>query len=372
LSKANTTTRQTVDEQDTQSDDPPLRAFRSWSEGKEERRLYEGEDYDSPYQHPVEHAYSYKSELRKFAQAKDVGRHFVQEYEQFTTVLLTYTQDRDDGETVVEHANRFYPRTIVRDRRHCVKETGHYDEYAGVSLLAPKDVAPSPTAQTTHAHDMNWLPGFVSSEHFDRLRQREGVHVSIRYHRSDKVQTPSSVNRVDLDRERGPTSALPHEVGANLPVLAAVEGFREQVQTMDDANSARLKSTLDARQCPEYVERWCAHLSCGEDGDPSTNGVRRWRPLGRFTEIADNMKENRGYGSEGVGATESGEGTVSVPDEWADILSEDEQLFVREYVYKGLSTDRHTIEKYVRRNRDKFENRCVSTKRLIQAVQEVG
>jgi hypothetical protein len=84
------------------------------------------------------------------------------------------------------------------------------------------------------------------------------------------------------------------------------------------------------------------------------------------------MKENRGYGSEGVGATESGEGTVSVPDEWADILSEDEQLFVREYVYKGLSTDRHTIEKYVRRNRDKFENRCVSTKRLIQAVQEVG
>jgi len=334
--------------------------------------LYEGEDYDSPYQHPVEHAYSYKSELQKFAQAKDVDRHFVQEYERFTTVLITYTQDRSEGETVVEHANSFYPDTIVRHRRHCVKETGHYDEYAGVSLLAPKDVAPSPTAQTTHAHDMNWLPGFVSSEHFDRLRQQEGVHVSIRYHRSDKVQTPSSVNRVDLDRERGPTTALPQEVGANLPVLAAVEGFREQVQTMDDANSARLKSTLDARQCPEYVERWCAHLSCGEDGDPSTNGVRRWRPLGRFTEIADNMKENRGYGSEGVGAPESEEGTVSVPDEWADILSQDEQIFVREYVDGDFSTDRHTIEKNVRRNRDKFENRCVSTTKLVQVVHEVG
>jgi len=275
-------------------------------------------------------------------------------------------------ETVVEHANSFYPRTIVRDRRKCLKATGHYDEYAGVSLLAPKNVVPSPTAQTTHAHDMNWLPGFVSSEHFDRLRQRDGVHVSIRYHRSDKVQIPSSVNRTDLDQERGPTTALPQEVGANLPVLAAVEGFREERGTTEDANSARLKATLDARQCPEYVKRWCAHMSCGEDGDPSTNGVRRWRPLGQFTEIADNMKENRGYGSEDVGAIESGEGTVSVPDRWADTLSEDEQLFVSEYIAADLSTDRHTIEKNVRRNRDEFEDRCVSTSQLVQAVQEVG
>jgi hypothetical protein len=63
---------------------------------------------------------------------------------------------------------------------------------------------------------------------------------------------------------------------------------------------------------------------------------------------------------------------MSVPDRWADILSQDEQLFVREYVDAGLSTDRHTIEETVRRNRGEFENRCVSTKRLVQAVQEVG
>jgi hypothetical protein len=93
-------------------------------------------------------------------------------------------------------------------------------------------------------------------------------------------------------------------VGANLPVLTAIETFRDTVEMDASTNSARYKAKLDATHCPEYVERWCAHMSCGKDGEPDSNGIRRWRPLGRFKEIADSVKEERGYLAEGVGAKE--------------------------------------------------------------------
>jgi hypothetical protein len=138
------------------------------------------------------------------------------------------------------------------------------------------------------------IPSFVSSECFDPLRS-EGVDVSIRYHRSDKVEAPPSVNRLELEEERGATTALAQEVGSNLPVLSAIEDLREMVEMDESINSSRYKAKLDATHCPEYVERWCAHMSCGKDGKLDTSGVRRWRPLGRFSEIADAMKEEREY-----------------------------------------------------------------------------
>ncbi|MDB2262509.1 hypothetical protein PM031_16935, partial [Halorubrum ezzemoulense] len=147
------------------------------------------------------------------------------------------------------------------------------------------------------------IPSFVSSECFDPLR-REGVDVSIRYHRSDKVEAPPSVNRLKLEEERGATTALTPEVGANLPVLSAIEDLRAMVEMDESINSRRYKAKLDATHCPEYVERWCAHMSCGKDGKLDTSGVRRWRPLGRFSEIADAMKEEREYSGEDVGATD--------------------------------------------------------------------
>jgi len=162
------------------------------------------------------------------------------------------------------------------------------------------------------------LPSFVSSECFDPLRE-EGVDVSIRYHRSDKVEAPPSVNRLDLEQERGATTSLSQEVGANLPVLSAIKSFREKANN-EVADLAECEAKLDATHCPDYVTRWCAEMSCGKDRDPDENGIRRWRPLGEFKNIADSMKEEhseeRGYEddnaktnqclSEGIGAPEGG------------------------------------------------------------------
>lgn len=354
---------------------PQLRRFREWCEDKRERRCYESENGET-YQHPVEHSYSYKAERQRFARFKDVERWFLDEYDTLTTVLLTYTCPRSEGETVVEHAKSFYPRTITRKRRDCLKATGRWDEYAGVSLLAPKDVAPTPTAQATHAHDFLLIPGFASSECFDPLREREGVDVSIRYHRSDKVQAPPSVNRADLERERGATTALSQEVGANLPGLAAIDGFRDMIEVDATTNSARHKAALDATDCPAYVERWCARMSCGEDGDPATNGVRRWRPLGRFSEIADLMKGERGYGSEDGGAkVESEDGEPADRDQNAPpnredtTLSDEERAFVTEYVEADLPPDKDVIASNVEDNINALGG-IARVDVLVEAIQE--
>ncbi len=298
-------------------DNCTIQRFIGWCEGKRQSRKTEYED--GTYQHPVEHAYSYKAEKDKFARFKDVERYFLNEYPTITTVLLTYTRPRSKDESIVEHANSFYPEyPITRKRGDCIKAAGYWNEYAGVSLLAPKDVTPNPCAETTHAHDMLVLPSFVSSECFDPLRE-EGVDVSIRYHRSDKVEAPPSVNRLDLEQERGATTSLSQEVGANLPVLSAIKSFREKANN-EVADLAECEAKLDATHCPDYVTRWCAEMSCGKDGDPDENGIRRWRPLGEFKNIADSMKEEhseeRGYEddnaktnqclSEGIGAPEGG------------------------------------------------------------------
>jgi hypothetical protein len=78
----------------------------------------------------------------------------------------------------------------------------------------------------------------------------------------------------------------------------------------------------------------------------------------------------------GGGVQESGEGqantsTDTLPDKWADTLSEDEQDFVSEYLAAGLPTDRGTIEANVRRNLSEFGPAGVNTEQVIQAVQEV-
>jgi len=290
--------------------------FRDWCKEKRQSRKTKYED--GTYQHPVEHAYSYKAEKEKFARFKDVERHFLNEYSKITTVLLTYTRSRSDDESIAEHANSFYPYyPIIKKRGDCIKASGYWNEYAGISLLAPKEIAPNPCAKT-HAHDMLILPSFIKSDSFDPLRN-EGVDVSIRYHQTDKIVAPSSVNRLDLEQERGATTALSQEVGSNLPVLTAIEGFRDKAEIDGMTDLAEYRAKLDATHCPEYVERWCAQMSCGKDHHPDTNGIRRWRELGKFKDISDSIKdehfEERGYGndnaqtslSEDIGASDDGD-----------------------------------------------------------------
>ena len=170
------------------------------------------------------------------------------------------------------------------------------NEYAGVSVLAPKQAAdrePCP-APYTHAHDFLWIPGKVSAADFHPIIERHIDHVegatpelhplnesvSVWVHQSDDVETPDSVRErgSNLDRERGDTTSLPQELGNNLPLLDA---------------------RFDARGLSEYAERWCAHMRLGIDGKTDTRGIRRFRPMkngrhaSRFSELADEVRHRR-------------------------------------------------------------------------------
>lgn len=318
----------------------PIAPFRDWLE---RRRQAQCKEYDDgTYQHPLKHSYSLEAEKAKFARAKDVGRHFVKEHSTFTTVLITYAKPLESEDTMAEHAANFYPRAITRTRRRCLKNAGVFEEYAGVSLLAPGANAP------THAHDALWLPTFIPSETFDPLRRRDGVDVRIRYHRSENVSTPSAVNRQDLDRERGATTALAQEVGSNLPVLTAIEYFREEVADDSCENETARRATLDTSDCPKYVEQWCAHMRLGSDGDIETKGVNRWRELGRFKEIADSVREER----TGTGETD--------PGAQADDLNQTERDFVEAYVSEVGDPSREAILRNVDANLGRGEQLGVS------------
>jgi hypothetical protein len=75
-----------------------------------------------------------------------------------------------------------------------------------------------------------------------------------------------------MDDERGETTALPHEVGNNLPLL---------------------KTDLDARGLPEYAEKWCAELCLHPDGDPSVGGISRVKKWGKFGEMEAEQRWKR-------------------------------------------------------------------------------
>jgi len=232
------------------------------------------------------HSYSRRTANRRYARAKDVDRHFAREYDEFSTVLITYCRHRTDDESIPEHAGRFYPRSVTGKRRRVLKGLDVYDEYAGVSVLAPKhrpkDGAgqreyrvPHPNAQTD-AHDFLWIPGTVSVAHFEGLASvtDADVHVSVETHRSSDVTTPDCVadRGGDIDAQRGDTTALPHELGNNLPLL---------------------QTRLDARGLPRYAEHWCAQMRLGADDSLDTKGVHRFRTHGRFGELADAEKWGR-------------------------------------------------------------------------------
>jgi hypothetical protein len=83
--------------------------------------------------------------------------------------------------------------------------------------------------------------------------------VSVRHHVSENVGT-----------DEYQTTKLPREVGDNLPCLSV---------------------KYDARGLPKYAHDWCARMSLGRDGQPETNGIARFRRLGEYTSIADEMHE---------------------------------------------------------------------------------
>jgi hypothetical protein len=224
------------------------------------------------------HSYTRRRANRRFAQAKDVDRNFVKEYDSFSTILITYAQQRKSNQSIAEHADSFYPRKITRKRRRILKQQNVYDEAALLSVLAPKfdDEVPYANAPTTHAHDFIWIPDNISEESFQRLKKLDefNITVSIQHHISEEVETPSSVieRGSGMDRKRGYTTALPQELGNNIPLLSC---------------------TYDARDGAKYVEEWCAHLRAGVDESFETKGIRRYSKLGTFDQRADAEKARR-------------------------------------------------------------------------------
>jgi len=224
------------------------------------------------------HSYTRRRANKRFAKAKDVDRNFVREYDSFSTILITYTKQRNSDESIAEHSDSFYPRKVTRKRRRILKKEGAYDEAAILTVLAPKfdDEVPYSNAPTTHSHDFMWIPDTIEQDSFQRLKKLDGfdVTVSIQNHRSEEVETPSSVLKrgSGMDRQRGDTTSLPQELGNNIPLLAC---------------------SVDARGAASYIEKWCAALRSGTDNSFKTNGIRRYRKLGTFDQRADAEKARR-------------------------------------------------------------------------------
>lgn len=142
---------------------------------------------------------------------------------------------------------------------------------------------------------------------------------------------------------------------------AALDSFREKVAGGSCENKAALKATLDASDCPEYVEQWCAHMRLGEDGDIGTPGVRRWRELGGFREIADNAHSRRKEDVyvEGVGAQEFDETerdfVEAYVSEVGDPSSEAIARGIKENIDQlGGDPTRESIEREIRRTIDEL------------------
>ena len=371
---------------------PEVQSFREWQAERQENRCTEYDD--GTYQHPVEHAYSLHKARKRTSRAKDVGRHFIEEYDTFTTVVVTYCAEKGASEPIHQHADKFYPAALSRTRWNIFNRQIDTEEWAGVRLLAPeKPAASTPTPVFTHAHSVYWVAGHHSREDFAPLRDTflrevEGATaemnpiekmIQVEHHTSAEVAAHPSVKREDLDAERGPTTGASGEVAANLPLLRARNALRERDASQEEW------ATADARDCPDWVEVWAAHLCCGADGNPRTSGVSRWGTFGNFTEIADSMKQGRETEPEsksetetesvkaGVGAQESGEEhdspqsnpTPSVDDSH---LSTTEREFVAAYLDAGAPAEREVIESNIGENIDELGG-IARTDILVETIQ---
>lgn len=349
---------------------PEVQTFDEWLAEKREKRCVEYDD--GTYQHKVEHAYSLHTARERNARARDVERHFIEEYERFTTVLVTYCAEREPNESIAENASKFNPTALSRTRWNIFNRDIDTEEYAGVRLLAPgKPDDDTPMADFTHGHEIYCMQGWHSVEDFEPLRETflaevEGAHegnnpledmIQVQHHTSAEIETHPSVKRQELDAERGPTTSASGEVGANLPLLRARNALRER-----DASSEEW-AAADASECPDWIQVWCAHLWHGVDDKTDRSGVSRYGELGAFDPIAESMKEARGYDD-----VKTDSGGQSAENECAD-LSDKEQDFVEAYLDVDAPTDRETIERNITENIHEFGPAGVNVEQMVQAIR---
>lgn len=367
-----------------------VQTFRERLSKKREARQkeYDGDEW----QHPTEHAYSLHKAKKRAVRASDVDRHFIDEYEKFTTVLVTYCVERKADESVSEHANQFYPSDLSKARWNVFNRGVDTQEWAAVRLLAPsKPDGGTPTPEFTHGHTVALVQGWHDCEKFEPLRHTfltevDGATkennpldemIKVEHHTSAEIEPPKSVKRQNLDEERGVRTSASGEVGANLPLLRARNSLRKR-----DA-SAKEWAAADATDCPDWIERWCANLWHGIDGEPDTRGLTRYGELGNFTEIAESVKQEegtaRGYHDDddenGDNRDGKRENDLSVESESESVKAamgvlqtEDEREFVRQYIQSDAPKHKDTIIRNIHKNTDEFDG-MVETALIIEAIR---
>lgn len=246
-----------------------LEAFREWCARKDD-----GED--RPH-----HAYSSWKADKWYARAQDVGRFFAQVHDgPYSTVFISLSLEQQAGESVAEHAGRFWGRTVNRRLRETLKGLGVYDRdddevgYAGLRVRAPRlPSGDSPHEQTasavTHLHLFLWIEGDASGADWDAIRQAhcrlDGAHkgnnppddaVKVRVHE------PPTIRR----------SGLPTEFGRNLPCL---------------------DTHTDARELSRPYRLWCSELRHGTNESLDSRGTSVVTTLGAFDDVADWMYAQR-------------------------------------------------------------------------------
>jgi len=234
-----------------------------------------------PIWHNSEHNWSKRQAQINFSRAKDVGRWFWRNVEEFTTVHIVRTAD-DNTDPLLDQTEALTPDAYYQSRYRKLRRLSkdYSEDFARITVLAPKypkhPTRPKSTVRT-HVHTGIWLPGKHSADDFELLRDKHmttvpgatDCHISVVHHSSD--DGPSEIH--GKDQSRGGTSALPYELaGANQPL-------------MNVENDA-----LDLYD-PRAIE-WCAALSAGSDGDHSTRGLSYWRERGSAKEYADEIENS--------------------------------------------------------------------------------
>lgn len=209
------------------------------------------------------HTYTRREGTKRFAKGKDVDRYFSQTFEEFTTVLITYTSENPED---------YFPQAVTRKRRRILKGLDAWDDFAGCATLAPKKNG------DTHAHEFYWIPGTVEADEFHGLvdlflKHADGSEafenpydeaVKARNHQSREVRHNGSQEFSSDDAVRGNTTCLPQELGANLPML-----------------ECHGSTVLDA---PRYIGEWAEEMG---------KGATRFKRFGKWNEYAGEMKVSR-------------------------------------------------------------------------------
>jgi hypothetical protein len=231
-----------------------------------------------PVWHDSEHNYSHYQAQVNYNRAKDIERYFWRNCEEFTTVHIVRTADENDA-PLVEQTEALTPDAYKQSRYGKLRRLSedYSEDFARITVLAPKYPTRPNSRVRTHAHEEYCVPGHHSADSFELLRDKHhqkvpgatSVSISVEHHSSD--EGPPVVQ--GKDRYRGGTSALPHELaGANQPL-------------MDVENDA-----LDLHD-PRAIE-WCAALSAGSNGDNSNRGLSYWREGKNAKKCGDEIENS--------------------------------------------------------------------------------